>query len=442
MLTLNCQAWTMMLKRNHSFRYTLVVCGVILTLLLQVPLYARERDAKDGVNGLVPGGIVSVDGKYCVVIEKATQKLYLYRIDNGTIQCIKEFSCSTGQNHGDKLKSGDKKTPEGIYYVKRIFRDDQLEPRYGVMAFVLDFPNFLDEREDKGGNGIWIHGLDRPLLPYDSKGCIALNNEDIKQLSPYIRLFSTPVLIEEKIEYRSMQHAVAERLSVERFLQKWELSWEGKNLDSFMSCYSPEKFRDWKGYRENKRSINKRYKFIDVAVDNINIVKHDKTIIVSFLQDYESNEFMSFGHKKLFLEKNSNDLHIIGERWARVPFLNPIKDSKISEQRRVRRFLNTWSASWEQKNSTTYMSCYSRDFHSQNMNRDQWKRYKDEINRQNKTVTVFVEKPKITIHNDRATVTYIQKYISDSYTDYGLKRLSLQKEKGVWKIIEEQWEHL
>ena len=112
----------------------------------------------------------------------------------------------------------------------------------------------------------------------------------------------------------------------------------------------------------------------------------------------------------------------------------------VSENRDVCRFLNRWIHAWEKEKIDTYMDCYSKSFFSQKMNWQQWKDHKQEINDSNKMIRVTVEKPEIVINGNKATVSFIQKYVSDTYTDYGLKRLSLRKENQQWKIIKEGWE--
>lgn len=431
------------MKKEHR-RTVLNTILLILILLLfaQAELFAIRQPLKDGKDVYLPSGIISVSSKYVILVEKSSQKLLLYRINGYDIELISTYKCSTGKNQGDKIKSGDRRTPEGVYFFNKIYTDNQLAQRYGVMAFVLDFPSYLDKIEGKGGNGIWLHGMDKPLLLYDSKGCIQLKNDDILEINNYVKLYETPIIIEEKVTYRTLQESKREREEIIGFLTNWENSWEEKELELYLKCYSSDKFRsaDWNQWKNHKQSLNNIYKFIDIDIRNINILKHDKTITISFLQDYESDRFHSLGFKKLFVERNSGNLKIIGEDWTKAPSLNSISNNIISEERKLRRFLNKWIASWESKKINVYMDCYSRHFASQNMGWKQWKKYKSEINKDNKIINVSVLKPKINIDNTNATVTYIQKYISDSYTDYGLKRLQLNNENGAWKIITEAWE--
>lgn len=434
------------MKQAHKhFLLKIIISAALIFPYLQSPLHAVEISSKADQSGSLPSAIISVNSKNIILVEKSSQNLLLYRNDGDDVTLVKKYQCSTGQNKGDKLKSGDRKTPEGVYFINRIHKDDQLPARYGVMALVLDFPNCLDKKEGKGGNGIWLHGLDRPLLPYDSKGCIALNNEDITELYGYLKLFTTPVIIEEKISYDTPDEIKRNKEDAMRFLSKWEDSWEGKQLDIYSRCYSQEKFKpdkwSWNRWKKHKQTLNNEYKFIDVDIRDVNILKFDKIFVVSFLQDYESDKFRSLGLKKIFIRRNSDALKIIGEDWIKVNSLYAGSDKRgPSEERKLCRFLNNWITAWENQKIDDYMDCYAASFSYKDMGRHQWKKYKMEINRSNKMIKVSVIKPKIKIDDGRASVTFLQKYLSDSYTDYGSKRLLLQKENGSWKIITEGWE--
>ncbi|MEI6126885.1 MAG: L,D-transpeptidase family protein, partial [Pseudomonadota bacterium] len=380
--------------------------------------------------------------KYAIVVEKFSQQLFLYHIKGDAVELVKTFQCSTGKSRGDKEERGDLKTPEGCYFFKEIKNDRQLPAKYGAMAFILDFPNFLDEKEKKGGNGIWLHGLDKPFLPYDTQGCVALKNEDLLALSSYIKLFETPIIIEEKVSYATAEEMKKDKDEAKKLLAQWQHAWEEKELEKFMQCYSPDKFGqgNLNKLKSTKQLLNDKYKFIDVDVRNMNIVRHDKMLIAGFVQDYESDSFHSAGYKKLYLQKNSDNLKIIGEDWVDSGHGMTFGATTVTDERNLRRLLNAWVKSWENKRLEDYMDCYSKKFTSQKMNWMQWKDYKAEINRTTKAISISVEKPKMHLDGTKATLSYVQKYVSDAHTDQGLKKLQLQKENNGWKITAESWE--
>ena len=144
-------------------------------------------------NALPASIIILPENEKAILVEKETQMLYVYSKENGSLDLAFKAPCSTGEAFGPKKKAGDKKTPEGIYFLTDIYEDRYLTPIYGKRAFPSDYPNFIDLRQGKEGSAIWIHGTDKSLKPMDSNGCVAMENDHILSLSDHIQLNSTPM---------------------------------------------------------------------------------------------------------------------------------------------------------------------------------------------------------------------------------------------------------
>ena len=122
-----------------------------------------------------------------IIIKKSQRILYAVKDD----KVIKKFDIAIGKNPiGHKLKEGDKKTPEGYYFI-----DGKNAKSKFFLSLHTSYPNFHDKRvAEKNnlnpGSHIAIHGL--PSISvlsqylYNSSdwtdGCIALNNKDMKEL--------------------------------------------------------------------------------------------------------------------------------------------------------------------------------------------------------------------------------------------------------------------
>ncbi|MBI3535291.1 MAG: hypothetical protein HY072_07380, partial [Deltaproteobacteria bacterium] len=61
-----------------------------------------------------------------------------YREDK--FQVIKTFHTTLGKVQGDKKAEGDLKTPEGIYTFKSKLYPPQLKPKFGAIAFYMNYP--------------------------------------------------------------------------------------------------------------------------------------------------------------------------------------------------------------------------------------------------------------------------------------------------------------
>ena len=279
----------------------------------------------------IPSCFIDI-GEYAILVEKSTQKLYLYDKD---YKLLKTFIVTTGQRQGDKALSGDLKTPEGVYFFTVVKDDRELLPQYGVMALPINYPNFIDNTIlRKGGNGIWLHATDqptRPLKPFDTRGCVVATNEDILELAEYINLQTTPMVIVEKIEYDTLEKLANTRREIYRFIQKWQANWENKNIDGYMDSYS-KNFKSngmgWQKWRKYKESLNHQYKNISIALSDVKILRHSNNIVISFTQKYTNNKLTSLGVKRLYLALEDDTWKIVGEEWSPIPTLKPANVAK------------------------------------------------------------------------------------------------------------------
>jgi len=128
-----------------------------------------------------------------VLVEKNLQRLRVLEYDDD-LKVIADFPVATGENSGIKEVSGDSKTPEGIYFITKIFKDDKVTI-FGDRAFHLDYPNFFDRKKGRNGDGIYIHGTNKKLQPNSTNGCVTLAKNDLDQLEEYLNLMGTPVII-------------------------------------------------------------------------------------------------------------------------------------------------------------------------------------------------------------------------------------------------------
>ena len=279
----------------------------------------------------IPSCFIDIS-EYAILVEKSTQKLYLYDKD---YKLLKTFIVTTGQRQGDKTGTGDLKTPEGVYFFTVVKDDRELLPQYGVMALPINYPNFVDHAIlRKNGNGIWLHATDqptRPLKPFDTRGCVVATNEDILELAEYINLQTTPMVIVEKIEYDTIQMIANTRQEIYRFIQKWQAGWEDKDIDAYMDSYS-KSFKangmGWQRWRKYKERLNHQYKNISIALSDVKILRHNNNIVISFTQKYTNNKLTSLGIKRLYLAHEEGKWKILGEEWSPIPTLKPANVAK------------------------------------------------------------------------------------------------------------------
>lgn len=264
-------------------------------------------------------------GDYALLVDKQEQLLYLYRGTGDGPRLYKQFRCTTGRNNkGAKLREGDLKTPNGVYFFRGILEDEQLPEKYGVRAFTMDYPNDFDRLRNKTGGGIWLHAVnesDRVEKSYDTEGCVVVTNSDIMELSGYIALWHTPIIVDDSLVTVGSETYQRERTKVLDFIGEWEHSWENKRIDRYMACYD-ERFsgygRTKARHRAHKQRLNEVYKEIKVDLTDINVFAFHNYLVVSFRQEYRSDRYHSVGRKKLYLTRDGDSYRILSERISRM----------------------------------------------------------------------------------------------------------------------------
>lgn len=285
----------------------------------------------------VISNIIQLDpifSKHVLVAEKSKFKLHVYKLlGGGGVERIKTFKMAYGKFPGDKRKQGDKKTPEGIYSLGGFYDSNELIRQYGnygkiygIGAFTTNYPNLYDLYQGKTGDGIWIHSTDdesRIDKGMDSRGCVVLNDKNLKELSKYIDIKSnTPYISTHNLNYYDVETMSKLKKNILTLINDWANAWENQKIDKYISFYSDEfKTRskmNLKGFKNNKRQIFRNTKTAKVIISNESILKHKDYIRVKFKQNYKSNLVSDIGIKTIYLKKNSShQWKILREHWEK-----------------------------------------------------------------------------------------------------------------------------
>ncbi|MFT6053980.1 MAG: hypothetical protein ACJAS3_001008 [Roseivirga sp.] len=150
------------------------------------------------------------NGGHAIIVDKLERKCYVY--NKGKL--VASFDMELGANWmGDKQRSGDKTTPEGIYKVVK--RKANGQTKY-YKALLLNYPNEDDKKrfkanKEKGlipknatiGNLIEIHGDGGKGIDW-TDGCIAITNTDMDRVFE-MSAENTPVIIVGALKLSSNQ---------------------------------------------------------------------------------------------------------------------------------------------------------------------------------------------------------------------------------------------
>lgn len=259
-----------------------------------------------------------------VLIDKKKYELHLANhLEDGSLKIFKTYPVTTGKNSGDKMIEGDLKSPEGIYRFTQKFTPPQIKPKFGAMAFYMNYPNFFDKQQKKTGFDIMLHSTDdlkRLEKPQDSDGCFVVNDDRIKEIDPFIKPLETYIIVydELKPEYLTPEG----KSDIKEAFNKWLNAWTSKDIETYINSYS-DTFRS-KGmnkdqYKAYKELLNKKYHEINVEVSNVKFYKHPKYNIVTYTQDYSSTykngqkAFSANSKKMLYLVPEDGALKIAYE---------------------------------------------------------------------------------------------------------------------------------
>ena len=256
--------------------------------------------------------------KFVLLTQKQQKEITLYEKENNEYKSILKNSVITGENQGDKYTEGDKKTPEGSYEL--IEKKTVVDSFYGPFALVTSYPNIFDQSLDKKGSGIWIHGM-----PFNAerenftKGCIALNNNELENLDKNLDLNKTILLIAQNEFKYSTKDEISTILTS---IYKWKDAWKNSNIDEYLSYYSNDfKRADKTGFSlfsEQKRSIFAKNEQKSIRFSNIDISPYPNSLgknmfKVSMDEEYLSPSVKFNGKKELFLEMANNQVKILSE---------------------------------------------------------------------------------------------------------------------------------
>ena len=265
------------------------------------------------------------DQKHAIVIDTQKSRLYLYQNDNGRPRFVADYYVSQGKLGADKTQEGDKKTPIGVYHVTSSLSPQKIGDFYGSGAFPINYPNEWDKRQGRKGHGIWLHGtpsdtFSRP--PKASDGCVVLSNVDLDALAKNMQIGLTPVIISNSIEWLSFDDWQNERTTLNKKIDEWRSDWESKDVNRYLKNYS-KKFqtRDQglEQFAQQKRLVNAGKDWIKVKLSNVSMFRNpgkDELVIVTFEQDYQSNNLNNQMKKRQYWIREDGSWKIIFEGAA------------------------------------------------------------------------------------------------------------------------------
>lgn len=310
-----------------------------------------------------PAQLLMLDDNFAhhvVIAEKSTHSLYLFKNVNGLPQLVNKYPMATGKKAGDKLFQGDHRTPEGVYSFTDFLTHQDLLDRhgkqgqiYGVGAFVMNYPNPIDKRNGKTGGGIWLHStndetrIDKGL---DSRGCVVATNSNLIELSKFIELNRTPIVVVQNLTYLEKNAWLNQRSNLNDALEQWLTGWQTEDKKLYLNSYHKteffDKFRgDFKSFKTYKSAVFNNPGKPEINIENVSILKAKEYAVISFKQIYKSSTVSDIGRKTLYFKQDEYyNWKIVNEVWTKSGIKKEDED-KVAFQPSMRFFKNNDPAS-------------------------------------------------------------------------------------------------
>ncbi len=264
--------------------------------------------------GYLPDVLLELSDKQknIIVTDLSRSRLYLFENGSSGLKLKADFYVTHGKNGKGKLVEGDAKTPLGTYFVTRSLDAKRLPDLYGSGAYPIDYPNAWDKRQGNTGHSIWLHGVPSDTysrVPLDTLGCLAMTNQELDFLKPYLQAGVTPVIITSKLNWVSPEQLNKGVKEVKSQFNRWLTDWRSLDVNAYLKNYSVNFKSDKKDYAvwvEHKQRVGRQKTFVDVAVSNLSILGYGDQadmVVVSYEQDYQSNNFQSQSKKRQYWKK-------------------------------------------------------------------------------------------------------------------------------------------
>ncbi|MDR2577803.1 MAG: L,D-transpeptidase family protein [Chitinispirillales bacterium] len=278
---------------------------------------------------------------WMILVDKAAKVMYILKDNPHGWEVARAFPIATGEREGPKRVEGDKKTPQGEYFIVGRKHRSELTNLYGPAAFILDYPNEEDRRAGRTGHGIWIHGSERGNIPpLFTQGCVATSNPDILEIAGMIgNGIGIPVIIVSgtegaqhlaevdfnRVRTRGVEvtnHHNERQAEFEELVIAWKTAWETKDIEAYTQFYSTRTFvhggtQRWEAYRDHKLRTFAMYETINIDVTNIMLTELTRnSATVKFNQLYVTNLNRIENAKRLIFRREQDSWKIHRE----IPF--------------------------------------------------------------------------------------------------------------------------
>lgn len=427
--------------------------------------YVKDVGSKniENINNktLYPAGVYVYDSKFAniskttltsnvnfVLVDKSKLTTYFGSVNSSGFNMYGVVDVLVGPADGDKEKEGDKRTPEGTYFVaghlssERLISDygQNIGQVYGIGAFPLDYPNVFDRAFKKTGHGIWLHGLNPVKHRPATLGCVGFENVNLEPFTPYMSI-GMPVVIQSSLDFIDAKTYDANKADNLEFLQGYLTAWQNNDYEKFRGYYADNfyagKSSVTNDYFEHKKYLMEQYPKKIIGYDGLQVYKSGKKRLFVFNQVYFAENIYSYGTKYLYTLDTDNGTKIIAERY------NTLSSSDFLLGL-VAPYVNDWKDAWSGKKLDDLMKFYHDNFTSNSYkSKSDLEASKSKIfeNSGDDKINITISRMRIeSANSNQIVVSFYQNYQLGNRSDSGTKTLVLNgTNPDNWEIIQEKW---
>ncbi|HUS25331.1 MAG TPA: L,D-transpeptidase family protein [Candidatus Binatia bacterium] len=323
-----------LVKEQPNFRLARLFQGELAAALSGQPLPVASRMKDDEKRALMdearlrlwqppvpegrePAALMQLAGRtsYALAVDLSHARLYLLEHRDGELKVLRDFYAASGKSGAGKEKSGDNRTPVGVYHLTGFIPDAKLPDFYGAGAFKTNYPNDWDRLQHRDGHGIWLHGVPRDTYsraPRSSEGCVTLSNEDLLSLKPYVQPGVTPVVFAESLVWVKRDQLGKQRDALLEQIEQWRDRWSALDTEAYLAFYAEDFTADGMGrkaFAQHKRRVNAGKKSVSVRLSDVELFRYpgaDDLVLARFTQDYRSSNLARVTSKEQFWRREQD----------------------------------------------------------------------------------------------------------------------------------------
>jgi hypothetical protein len=331
---------------------SLIILAALLSILPATTARTQGWSPTIAAHPSVPSVFMAVD--------MGRQRAFVVRNKDGELKKIKDMPSTTGMRGGGKLLEGDRKTPEGVYFLEGKATGALDFDSFGNTAYPLSYPNPVDRIQGKTGNGIMIHGRGRSFGPRQTLGCVVLENDDVDTLDRHVRIHATPVIIAESVTLKS---GAGIGPPPEILLGTW--GWakaRERRENAFFEIYDPVRFEKSSGtsfarFRQSVLSEFSGAKWVDIRMQDLQVIPGPDYMVAVFAE--RTFPHGEQGWRRLYWMRQVELWKIVGEEWIPQNLGGSVNyEDMVGKE--IRKRLRECEQAWDRGDIKALLQVYDR----------------------------------------------------------------------------------